>query len=157
MDESKITSFFLEQEKKKLAIQKNIDKAFEEIPETLTQVNMLYIPAKINGVELKLFIDTGAQISVLPLKIANELGVEEIIDYQYDGIVKGIGEQKIIGKIHFIEIEINDFSLGCSFTVIKDQQDIILGLDMLYSHKVIINLEERNIILGGKKIGFLPP
>ena len=154
MENSEIIKAFLEQEKKTLAIQNNIEKALEEIPESLTHVNMLYIPAKINGVELKLFIDTGAQVSVMPLKIAQELGLEEILDYQCQGIVKGVGEQQIIGKIHFVELEISDFFMGCSFTVIAEQKDIILGLDMLYSHSIVINLKERFIDLSGKKINF---
>jgi hypothetical protein len=80
-----VYSEFLKQEQKALAIQENIDKAIQEIPESLTQVNMLYIPATINGVETKFFVDTGAQVSIMPLKLANELGLEEIINYQCQG------------------------------------------------------------------------
>ena len=62
--------------KKDNAIEENMQKALEEIPESLTSVNMLYIPAIINGIELKLFIDTGAQISIMPFEIVCNLGME---------------------------------------------------------------------------------
>ena len=149
-----IYSEFLKQEKKALAIQENMEKAIEEIPESLTQVNMLYIPANINGVEIKLFVDTGAQVSIMPLKLANDLGLEEIIDYQCQGIVQGVGQQVIVGKIHFAELQMSDFSVGCSFTVIAEQKDIILGLDMMIAHNMKIDLEKKCLILAGKEIKF---
>ena len=140
--------------KKDNAIEENMQKALEEIPESLTSVNMLYIPAIINGIELKLFIDTGAQISIMPFEIVCNLGMEEILDYKYQGMVHGVGKQEIIGKIHFAELQLNDFLLGCSFTVLSDQDDIILGLDMLLAHGMKVDLEKRCLILSNIEIPF---
>ena len=144
----------LEAQQKELNIQKNIEKAIEEIPESLTQVNMLYIPAIINGVHLKLFVDTGAQVSIMPLELAFNLGLEDILDYNSQGIVSGVGQQEIVGKIHFVELQLSDFFVGCSFTVIAEQKDIILGLDMLIAHSMKIDLEKKCLILSGKEILF---
>lgn len=135
-------------------INDNIQKAIDEIPETLTSVNMLYIPSSINGVELKLFVDTGAQISVMPLEKAFELGLEDLIDYNHQGMVHGVGKQEIFGKIHYTELQLNDFVLGCSFTVIPEHEDIILGLDMLIAHGMKIDLEKRCLILSNTEIPF---
>jgi len=140
--------------KKDNAIEENMQKALEEIPESLTSVNMLYIPAIINGIELKLFIDTGAQISIMPFEIVCNLGMEEILDYKHQGMVHGVGKQEIIGKIHFAELQLNDFLLGCSFTVLSDQDDIILGLDMLLAHGMKVDLEKRCLILSNIEIPF---
>lgn len=140
--------------KKDNAIEENMQKALEEIPESLTSVNMLYIPAIINGIELKLFIDTGAQISIMPFEIVCNLGMEEILDYKHQGMVHGVGKQEIIGKIHFAELQLNDFLLGCSFTVLSDQDDIILGLDMLLAHGMKVDLEKRCLILCNIEIPF---
>ena len=140
--------------KKDNAIEENMQKALEEIPESLTSVNMLYIPAIINGIELKLFIDTAAQISIMPFEIVCNLGMEEILDYKHQGMVHGVGKQEIIGKIHFAELQLNDFLLGCSFTVLSDQDDIILGLDMLLAHGMKVDLEKRCLILSNIEIPF---
>jgi len=139
---------------KENAIEENLQKAVDEIPESLTSVNMLYIPATINGVELKLFVDTGAQISIIPLETAFNLGMEELIDYKYQGTVKGVGEQEILGKIHFVELQLSDFLLGCSFTVISEQEDIIFGLDMLLAHGMKIDLEKKCLVLANTEIQF---
>jgi DNA damage-inducible protein 1 len=139
---------------KENAIEENLQKAVDEIPESLTSVNMLYIPATINGVELKLFVDTGAQISIIPLETAFNLGMEELIDYKYQGTVKGVGEQEILGKIHFVELQLSDFLLGCSFTVISEQEDIIFGLDMLLAHGMKIDLEKKCLVLANIEIQF---
>jgi DNA damage-inducible protein 1 len=140
--------------KKDNAIEENMQKALEEIPESLTSVNMLYIPAIINGIELKLFVDTGAQISIMPFETVCNLGMEEILDYKHQGMVHGVGKQEIIGKIHFAELQLNDFLLGCSFTVLSDQDDIILGLDMLLAHGMKVDLEKRCLILSNIEIPF---
>jgi len=140
--------------KKENAIEENLQKAVEEIPESLTSVNMLYIPAVINGVDLKLFVDTGAQISIMPIEIAFNLGMEEILDYKHQGMIHGVGKQEILGKIHFVELQLNDFLLGCSFTVISDQDDIILGLDMLLAHGMKIDLAKKCLILCNIEIPF---
>lgn len=144
----------LEAQQRELNIQKNIEKAIQEIPESLTQVNMLYIPASINGVDLKLFVDTGAQVSIMPLELSFNLGLEEILDYKTQGIVMGVGKQEIVGKIHYVELQLSDFFVGCSFTVIAEQKDIILGLDMLTAHNMKIDLEKKCLILSNKKINF---
>ncbi len=135
-------------------INDNIQKAIDEIPETFTSVNMLYIPAIIDGVELKLFVDTGAQISIMPLEKAFNLGLEDLIDYNHQGMVHGVGKQEIFGKIHFLELQLNDFLMGCSFTVIPDHEDIILGLDMLIAHGMKVDLEKRCLILSNIEIPF---
>ena len=145
----------LEAQEKELKIQRNLEKAIEEIPESLTQVNMLYIPAIINGVHLELFVDTGAQVSIMPLESAFNLGLEEILDYKSQGMVSGVGKQEIIGKIHFVELQLSDFFVGCSFTVIAEQKDIILGLDMMIAHNMKIDLERKCLILSNKEIPFV--
>ena len=153
MDEIDFISL-LESQEKELKIQKNLEKAIEEIPESLTQVNMLYIPAIINGVHLKLFVDTGAQVSIMPLELSFNLGLEEILDYKCQGMVSGVGQQEIVGKIHFVELQLSDFFVGCSFTVIAEQKDIILGLDMLIAHSMKIDLQKKCLILSDKEIPF---
>ena len=135
-------------------VQKNYEDALETIPESFIPVNMLYIPAIINKKEVDLFIDTGAQISLMSLEMAKNCGIDYLIDYFVNGEVKGIGKQDIIGKIHMVDVGIGDVSIPCGFTIINNSKDIILGLNMLLSHGCILDLKNKNLCYGNYKINF---
>ena len=59
--------------------------------------------------------------------------------------------------LHYAEIDLNSIIIPCSFTILKQKDiDIILGLDMLMSHKAEINLAKKTIKFGNMEIEFLP-
>lgn len=73
------------------------------------------------------------------------LGIQnELIDLQFAihirrwaGIAKGVGVQKIIGRVHVAQVQIENVFLITSFSVLEDQSmDMLLGLDMLKRHQV---------------------
>lgn len=48
--------------------------------------------------------------------------------------------QRIIGRIHMVQIQIEDNFLTTSFSVLEEQpMDMLLGLDMLKRHQVSKN------------------
>lgn len=52
-------------------------------------------------------------------------------------MAKGVGVQKIIGRVHVAQVQIEDAFLITSFSVLEDQSmDMLLGLDMLKRHQV---------------------
>lgn len=56
---------------------------------------------------------------------------------RWAGIAKGVGVQKIIGRIHMVQIQIEKDFLITSFSVLEEQpMDMLLGLDMLKRHQV---------------------
>jgi hypothetical protein len=56
---------------------------------------------------------------------------------RWAGIAKGIGVEKIIGRIHMVQIQIENDFLISSFSVLERQpMDMLLGLDMLRRHQV---------------------
>lgn len=59
--------------------------------------------------------------------------------FRWSGIAKGVGTQKIIGRIHMVQMQIEGDFLASSFSVLEEQpMDMLLGLDMLKRHQVFI-------------------
>lgn len=56
---------------------------------------------------------------------------------RWAGIAKGVGVQKILGRIHMVQIQIEKDFLTTSFSILEEQpMDMLLGLDMLKRHQV---------------------
>ena len=138
-------------------INENFAQAIEIIPESFSRVNMLYIQGNINGNLVNIFIDTGAQMTIMSEKTVKKCGLGDLVDKKYKGTAVGVVSQKILGKIHYSEIDLNSVILPCSFTILKQKDiDIILGLDMLLSHRAEINLSKKIIKFGNIEMEFLP-
>jgi DNA damage-inducible protein 1 len=60
-----------------------------------------------------------------------------LVDTRWSGVAKGVGVQYIIGRVHVVQMAIENDYLTTSFTVLQDQpMDMLLGLDMLRRHQV---------------------
>ncbi len=130
-------------------IEKNRADAYQIIPESFFPVDMLHFQCSINGNYLEAFVDTGAQMSIMSEKCATRCGLNELVDYRYQGTAKGVGQQTILGKIWLVDIDVEGVSVPCSFTILKDMDiDMIFGLDMLFSHRANINLKDKRIEIG---------
>lgn len=137
-------------------VNKNYELALDIIPESFIPVNMLYINGKINNKELNIFIDTGAQVSVMSLSLARQLGIDFLIDYFCEGTVVGVGTRNILGKIHYIDIQLGNFNLPCGFTIIdNDDLNIMLGLNTMLSLGCILDLKSKKMIFNGHEINFI--
>ena len=142
---------------KRQIIDANYTMAIQNIPESLIPVKkMLYIDGKINNNPVKIFIDTGAQMSVMSLETAKLLKLDYLIDYHQEGFIVGVGHSTKVGKIHYLEIELDKgIKLPCSFTILKSEEcKLILGLDVMLSQGCILDLKSKEMKFGGLTFRF---
>jgi DNA damage-inducible protein 1 len=101
------------------------------------------------------FIDTGAQITVMNSKTVEKGGLTDLIDSKCTGQVVGVGTQQMLGRIHCVEMFVGSHALSCSFTILDNGPDIIFGLNMMLSHGCKLDLKDKYIEIGNEKIQFL--
>lgn len=123
------------------------ERMMEEYPESMGRVLMLYVGTKVNGKSLQVFVDSGAQNTILSSECAERLDLLHLVDERFAGIAVGIGTGKILGRIHVVEMEIGGVIFPCSFTVMDSasglgnkNMDCLFGLDMIKRHRCSIDL-----------------
>jgi DNA damage-inducible protein 1 len=118
-------------------IEENMQAAIEFTPESFSNVVMLYVVIKVNGVAVKALVDSGAAGTIMSDSCAKKCGIMRLVDRRFAGMAIGVGTQKIIGKVHLGTIQIGEDFLTSSFKVLEGQtEDMLLGLDMLRRHQV---------------------
>lgn len=128
-------------------VQEQYEQMMNDYPEALGQVLMLYVHAKINGHPVQAFCDSGAQATIISLRVAKECGLDDLIDTRFQGIAKGVGTGKIVGRIHMVQLQIGEMYFPCSVTVMDDagsgsDMPFLFGLDMMKRHLCQIDLEK---------------
>ncbi|GJP32733.1 hypothetical protein CLOM_g17330 [Closterium sp. NIES-68] len=137
--------------------QKNIDEnyaaAYEHAPEQFIAVHMLYVEMEVNNSPIKAFVDSGAQQTIMSMRCAERCGLTRLLDRRYEGIARGVGTSKIVGRIHAVQLKIGSNFYMCSITVLEaDNVDFLFGLDMLRRHQCCIDLKDNVLRVGGGEI-----
>eukprot|EP01038_Epipyxis_sp_PR26KG_P008244 gene8244-11158_t len=130
----------------------NIEESFriamENMPETFARVTMLYVNIDINGYPIKAFVDSGAQSTIMSLKLAEQCNIARLIDEKFKGEARGVGTAKICGRIHIAQMKFGQSFFNVSLTVLETSDvDFLLGLDMLKRYRGIIDLGRNSLRL----------
>ncbi|KAL3861946.1 hypothetical protein ACJMK2_007955 [Sinanodonta woodiana] len=126
--------------------EENMEVAVEFVPESLCAVTMMYIDCKVNNHPVQAFVDTGAQMTIMNRPCAVRCEIFDLVDFRWAGIAVGVGTQRILGRIHKVDIEINSAVFPSSFSILEDQPvEMILGLDFIKRNMCTIDLS-RNIL-----------
>ena len=121
-------------------------------PEVFSSKPMLYVPGSIAGRPIDLFVDTGAQSSVISDCMVRSLNLSHQVDRYVRGQAQGVGKANITGLLHGVPVQVGvelvEFEMA--FLVLSTEQPLlIMGLDQMRKYKCVVDLEKDCLVFGG--------
>jgi len=113
------------------------------------------IDLKLNGNNIRCFLDTGSHINVISENYIKKFNLESFVDRTVKGEVFGVGKSQINGCIPYIELEFNNNNsnvfLSSNFYVMNGvgSHDILLGLPFMTFYQVNLDFQKRKAKIGG--------
>jgi len=127
-------------------VNENLESAMENSPELFGNVVMLYVNMEVNGTPLKAFVDSGAQMTIMSKSCAERCNLLHLLDERWQGIAKGVGQSRILGRVHQAPVKVGDKHLPCAITVLEqDDMEFLFGLDNLRRYQCNIDLQTNTL------------
>jgi len=92
---------------------------------------------EVNGVPVQAMVDSGAEITVMTQEFAEKCSLMRLIDKRFSGTAHGVGQSKIIGRVHQAPLKVGEDYVTSSLVVLEHNTDMpfIFGLDNLIRHQ----------------------
>jgi hypothetical protein len=66
---------------------------------------------QVNGVPVKAFVDSGAQMTIMTHEFAAKCYLTRLLDKRFAGMAVGVGSSRILGRIHQAPLKVRYVSL----------------------------------------------
>jgi len=132
-------------------IEQNKEMCIRKIPNFVISINLITLNINIGGIDVKAMIDTGANCCVFYKSAVDKCKLGYLIDKNSNHEVNAAqGIVTTYGKIWYLDITIQNYSVPCSFDVIDNPTehnfDIILGINFLAAHRIGIDFHRRELV-----------
>jgi hypothetical protein len=151
------TSGVYEMTERDRQVAKQKSTALRENPRLFQRETMLYVSAIISGYKMPLFVDTGAQASVMSMKTCKSLGLVGIVDVSQAGVATGVGVSRIYGKLWRVPVQIGRIKFHMQFNILDMGVNVILGLDQMKRLGMNVDLKRGGLLIGNSLIPFTQP
>ncbi len=85
-------------------------------------------------------------MTIMSKECAEKCGILRLMDKRYAGLAIGVGSQKILGKVHMVQLQFGKSFFPAAITILEDaSMDMIFGLDNLKRYRCAIDLK-RNVL-----------
>eukprot|EP00403_Amphidinium_massartii_P040245 CAMPEP_0178444896 /NCGR_PEP_ID=MMETSP0689_2-20121128/39823_1 /TAXON_ID=160604 /ORGANISM="Amphidinium massartii, Strain CS-259" /LENGTH=246 /DNA_ID=CAMNT_0020069301 /DNA_START=54 /DNA_END=794 /DNA_ORIENTATION=- len=128
--------------------------------------DMIYVQAELADSHrpIEMIVDTGAQMSVISVPLAEDLGLMHLLDRSRQGIASGVGHARILGRLSRIPARLGtktgvEFALDLMVLGVKEEL-LILGIDQLRRFQCVIDLQRNRLVFGGhggSEVDFIAP
>jgi DNA damage-inducible protein 1 len=113
-------------------------------------IDNININVKINGINLNAIIDTGSSNTVMSNESIDKSYLDFLVDKNVNNTIYGINcINKLIGRVWFTQIEINDYIFNASVCVVDKLPlniDIIIGCDFLKYYNFVVDFKNSTVI-----------
>lgn len=112
----------------------------------------IYLAAKLGGCDVKILVDTGTQVSIIPKQRWLTITNGEARLEQHEGVVRVAngGRMQILGRWQIV-CQFDSLAVVAEFLVAKlEPQEILLSADFLLKFGAVINLDQKRLM--GKQI-----
>ena len=89
-------------------VKQNIMMADDIIPEMSLSSNLIYLKGKLNGIPIKIMVDTGASSCVIFKSVVEKCGLDYLVDSSTSIMIQGAhGMKPTLGTLWYFEVEID--------------------------------------------------
>jgi Aspartyl protease len=113
--------------------------------------HMLFVACEVEGRLVEMLVDSGASSSCISFAMVQYLQLERHFNRGVRGEATGAGKAQIVGILENVSCQIGHVEFRLFFLVLDTQRPyLILGLDQMRRFSCVIDLENNNLLFGGR-------